>query len=267
MFKKAFLLSVSTLTFLFGFSTNATACSCIDHKRPLLAEYANSKGVFVGKVASVTDIPKQIQRERDTTADIWVTFKIETAYKGIVAETKLITLDADYKGSSCGFRVGGRQKPRVGQRWIVFGYGSSKSQQLQLGAQCTKSRVIDSEKDLLAIKKALEKSRDIPGIAVGIVDYSDFVKKVDVMEVAVEGDGFRRSAEADENGIYHFPSLQPGKYSVFIKLPGTMSLFLASERFPKSDRATNNGQLILSYDVDLKEGEYDYNEVQINSRP
>jgi hypothetical protein len=98
-------------------SPEAFACTCAESYPPMSISMEKSDAVFIGKVVSVTKLPRS---ESNRYFDLMTTFRVERSYKGLSDSTILLSLKTNYNQNSCGYWVDGKPKPKVGQRWIAF---------------------------------------------------------------------------------------------------------------------------------------------------
>ena len=115
------LLVVATL--LFATAPQAgLACSCAQREKPQLAEAASV--VFTGTVTGVSGtFPISLSCSRSSLDPVFVTFEVETVYKGDV--TKSATVMTSEGGATCGYTFAS------GKRYTVF--ASPENGRLQTG--------------------------------------------------------------------------------------------------------------------------------------
>lgn len=256
---KAFLGCVFVATLVFAAMT-VTACTCVRSYAPWVAEFSEANAVFVGKVRSVTPISRQ--SEDSVRGDRIVTFEVAKKYKGIESSTRLISLYADYDSSSCSFRADSRMVPRRGETWIVLG-SHLNSPQMSFGGSCNSSQRVKSKEQLSAIEREAFKFQEPQGIVGSVVqNYMTLMKNV---EVSIVGDGVAKTVSVDSEGYFWFPLLQPGKYTIRGIIPFRTSL-IGAVYWPETFDAKDS-QTIFIYHVDLKAGEYHYNELNVNDPP
>lgn len=236
-------------------STTATVgCSCIVSYPPLLASYSSSDAVFVGKVRYVVKIPRA--KEQDFRGDRIVTFEVKSRYKGILPETKLVSLYADYESSSCSFFGKG---PRVGETWAVFADRMGEKPQMSFGGTCNRSNKIRSNDYAANFEKELFRFKEKQAIVGSIL--VNYLALANVVEAKVEGEGVSTIVNADSDGYFWFPLERPGTYRVTIKIPFAIKIYAVTRYPDKID--ISKTESVLSYTVDLKEDQFDYNEVNV----
>ncbi len=235
----------------------ANACTCAESFAPWIAEFSNADAVFSGKVRSV--IPVKRSRGEDFVGDRLVTFEIAKAYKGVPGSTRLISLYSDYATTSCSFEVDDRKGPVKGETWIVLA-NRTETPQMSFGGSCNASRRIGSKSELLSIEKEAFKFRQQQGIVGSVkLNYTALAKDV---EISLVGEGVNEKAKVDVDGYYWFPMERPGRYSVTATIPFHTTL-IDAVHFPQSFDQSGS-QTRFMYLVDLKVGEYHYNEVNVN---
>lgn len=251
-----FCVSVLITAVLFG-PVVANACTCVESYAPWIAEFSGADAVFAGKVRAV--IPVKPSRDENFVGDRIVTFEIAKAYKGVPSSTRLISLYSDYARTSCSFGVDGRRGPAKGETWIVLA-NSTGTPQMSFGGSCNASRRTRSKSDLLSIEKEAFKFQQQQGIVGSVkLNYTALAKDV---EISLAGEGVNETAKVDVDGYYWFPLERPGRYSVTATIPFHTTL-IDAVHFPQSFDQSGS-QTRFSYTVDLKVGEYHYNEVNVN---
>lgn len=255
------LSTVFSVSFLVGAALFVpgvvNACTCVESFAPWIAEFSNSDAVFTGKVRAV--IPIKFSRDEEFVGDRIVTFEIVKAYKGIPSSTRLISLYSDYATTSCGFWVDDRKGPRKGETWIVLA-NRAATPQMFFGGSCNASRKIESKKHLLSIEDEAFKFQQRQGIVGSVkLNYMTLAKDVELLLV---GEGVNERQKVDADGYYWFPLEQPGRYSLTATIPFRTTL-IDAVHFPQSFD-TAGAKTMFTYIVNLKEGEYHYNEVNVN---
>lgn len=244
----AFLLFLPTVTY---------GCSCVESFAPWIAEFSNADAVFTGKVRSV--LPVKRSRDEEFVGDRLVTFEIAKAYTGVAGSTRLISLYSDYMATSCSFGVDDRKGPARGETWIVLAH-KTDTPQMFFGGSCNASRKITSKNELLSIEREAFKFEQKQGIVGSVkLNYTELAKDV---EVSLVGEGVNETAKVDANGYYWFPLKRPGRYTVTATIPFRTTL-IDAVYFPQSFDKLGS-QTRFTYSVDLKDGEYHYNEVNVN---
>lgn len=248
---------ISPTVIIFLASITVNACTCVASYSPWIAHFSNADAVFVGRVRAV--IPVKRKRDEVFLGDRIVTFEVSKAYKGIAASTRLISMYSDYGSTSCSFGVDSRKGPRVGEKWIVLAY-TTETPQMFFGGSCNASRKIRSKAHLQAIEDEAFKFPQRHGVLGSVVlSYLTLAKDV---EVTLKGGEVNMTLKVDAEGYYWFPLDRPGKYSVTGKIPFRTTLINAV-LFPEIFEASNFGTT-FTYNVDLKDGEYHYNELNVN---
>ena len=242
---------------IFLLATIANACTCYASYSPWIADFSEADAAFVGKVNTVTPVKRK--RNETFVGDRLVTFEITKAYKGVAQSTRLISLYSDYDSSSCSFGVDSRNGPSVGETWIVIA-NKTETPQLFFGGSCNASRKIRSDDQLKAIESEAFKFPQRQGMVGSVVrNYMSLAKDV---EITLTGDGINKTVKVDADGYYWFPLEKPGRYSITCRIPFRATL-ISAVLFPTTFEASGSGT-IYSYTADLKEGEYHYNEINVN---
>ena len=111
-------LQIAALLLLLAFPGKAHACSCdfdptLGDKESLTRSFESqyNRIVFVGEVTNVQEI-NRLADHSQTLFPLFVTFAVETVYKGDIADTFTVTTDID--GGTCGYDFS------VGKTYLAF---------------------------------------------------------------------------------------------------------------------------------------------------
>lgn len=241
------------------------ACTCSEEYRPVSLDLVRADAVFLGRVVSVSEIPRKRIIRESLDYDLITTFRIEKRFKGLRDTEKLISLTTNYQANSCGFRVDDKPKPKAGQTWIVFGRRWDGLPQLHLTGTCGRSKVLRFDESKVFYEEALGDVK-VPAIAVSIIRHLDRIKE---FEVSVKGGGLEYSATPDKNGQLVLYALRPGMYTVEVLLP--IEAKISNEAFwnytytETKARIVDGGKTLLTYNLDLQPNSYHYNEIYVTS--
>ena len=127
------------------------------------------------------------------------------------------------------------------------------------GGSCDSSSKVSS-KGLKNFETEVFKFPQKQGILGSVVrNYMSLVKDV---EVTLQGEGTTQTTKVDAEGYYWFPLEKPSRYTVTGRIPFYTTL-ISAVWFPSVFESSESGT-IYTYTIDLKEGEYHYNEVNVN---
>lgn len=247
-------------------SYNAFACSCSDHFTPLIAHYSRADSVFVGKVINIKKFGSESEKEVWFPKHRTVEFEIQKAYKGTNSSTKRIALNTNFNEASCGF--GEDETPKKGQKWIVFVQRSEEDNRLYFGGMCEPSSHLEKIADLSYYETKITSVKEKQAIIGTVVDEMK-IEGIKDIEVILEGAGQRITTRTDEKGLYYFPVSSKGNYKITINIPFASSIGVSTFSVKQNQTKENadvNARPIkstLTYDIQLKDGEFNYNEIDI----
>lgn len=252
---------------LFQFSDQKTfACSCSDHFTPLFIEYSRANAVFVGEVKGIKKLTKLTEIEKNIPANyVVIEFKILKAYKGINNSQKIFSVITTFN-DSCGFVDD--ERPQKGQKWIIFAFKNEENNRLYFGNACEQSSRLENETDISDYENEMFKMKDKQAIFGRVVDEMK-IEGIKDIEIILEGNGQNLVARTDEEGFYSFPVTSTGTYKITINLPfgglyAGLSPFVKDIQIKENlDEMTKPFKTILIYEVQLKEREFNYEEVDV----
>lgn len=252
--------------FLF-FSQNASACQCFENFTPLVFDYAKAESVFVGKVINTKKFGNEPEKEAYVPRYRTVEFEIQKIYKGINQTTQRVTLHTNFNAASCGFAKD--EAPKKGQKWIVFVYKNQKENRLFFGGMCEPTNRLEKSTDLLEYENEILSIKDKQGIFGSVVDDMK-IEGIKNIEVNLEGEGQNLTTRTGKNGAFYFPILLKGNYKITVNVPFP-AMYSADSNYAVKQKSTRenadeNSKILkstLTYEVQLKEGEFDYNEIKL----
>ncbi len=247
-------------------SQNTYACSCSEHFTPLIVNYSKADSVFVGKVINIKKFGNESEKEGWFPKHRTVEFEIQKAYKGMNSSTKRIVLNTNFNEATCGF--GEDETPKKGQKWIVFVYKNQEENRLYFGGMCDPSSHLEKASDLSDYEDEIFSAKGKQAIIGTVVDdmKTEGIKDI---EVILEGEGQNLTTRTNEKGLYYFLVAFKGNYKITINIPFpaflTDASFAIKENQTKENTRENAKPLrnTLTYDVQLKDGEFNYNEIDM----
>lgn len=263
--KNVFAVCLFSAAFLF-LSQNVFACICSENFAPLIADYSKAETVFVGKVISIKKFGKESEKKAYYPKYRTVEFEIQKIYKGMNSPSETVTLHTNFSEATCGFSKD--EAPKKGQKWIVFAYKDQKENRLHFGGMCKPSSKLESADDLSEYETKFLSIKDKQGIFGSLINEMKFdgIKNI---EVHLEGEGMKLTTRTDDKGLFYFPISSKGIYKITFNV-------LRAAYFTDSNSAVDqkltienaNGdskivKTVLTYQVQLKENEFDYNEIKL----
>lgn len=195
-----------------------------------------------------------------------VEFEIQKIYKGINSSTKRIILNTDFNPATCGNDED--EAAKKGQEWIVFVYRDEKDNSLHYGGMCDPSSQLEKASDLSEYENKIFSVKDKQAIIGTVVDDMK-IKGIKNIEVVLEGEGQNLTTRTDEKGFYYFPVISKGNYKIIINIPFPAFIsggsFIVKEN-PIKENANEDAKIlknILNYEIQLKDGEFNYNEIDL----
>lgn len=256
-----FCVFVGLLT---AFVENNYACSCAFYSTPLSVHYSNANIVFIGKVTNVKKISYKMDDE-NATPNRMIEFEIKKIYKGLAVATKRVSLKTRVGGASCGLD----ETPKKGEIWSVFVFKNDKYGLSYFGGTCAPSEKLENDSDISEFEKELLFIKEKQAIIGAVISEMSGESRLKNLEVTLEGEGQKFITTTDEKGLFYFPLKSPGRYKVTIKTPFDASIFLSTLDVNKNQiKEETNGSTkilgnLLTYEVQLKDNEFSYNELQL----
>ncbi len=247
-------------------SHNTYTCSCSNHFTPLIVHYSGADSVFVGKVINIKKFGNKSEKEAWFPKHRTVEFEIQKAYKGMDSSKKRIVLNTNFNAASCGFAE--YEAPKSGQKWIVFMYKNEEENRFYFDGMCNPSSHIKKVSHLSEYEDDITSVKEKQAIIGTVVDDMK-IEGIKDIEVILEGEGQNLTTRTNEKGLYYFPVTFKGKYKITINISFPAFLFattfIIKENQIKENASENAKPLknILTYDVQLKDGEFNYNEINI----
>ncbi len=247
-------------------SHNTYACICAEHFTPLIVDYSKADSVFIGKVINIKKFGNESEKEVWFPKQRTVEFEIQKIYKRINFSARRIVLNTDFNEASCGFSE--NEAPKKGQKWIVFVYKNKEENRFYFGGMCEPSSHLEKVSDLAAYEDDINSVKEKQAIIGTIVDEMK-IEGIKGIEVILEGEGQSIATKTDEKGLFYFPAASKGTYKITVKIPFpalfSYSSFSTKEKQIKESESKNARPLknTLTYNVQLKDGEFHYNEIVI----
>ena len=235
----------------FVFSESIFACSCFGDNVPECVRAKYSDSVFIGKITKIEINPRRVVKDEDGDSHIsqtrWIYFDVEHPVKGISSLKTRVLTDS---GTSC--EIEGMEK---GQQWVIFADGS-ESGTLSIEF-CGGSYQIQDKNKIPEILTELTPSKGKQLISGSIGDRFS----TPGIEVTVRGQGQEFKTTADSEGFRVIvPS--PGKYKISAIVPysAQISSYDKDINFKTTLGVTESS---FEYDVELAEGDCDYNQFNL----
>ncbi len=207
------LLFIVGLTFIS--SLKVLACSCGFGGGAPCQEFWRADAVFAGTVVASGKINVEEAGYKFDRRLVHLT--VDQPVRGMQSsEVDVIT---GWGGGDCGYGF------KLGQRYLVYAYRDEKNQSLATSI-CTRTRLLSEADDDFAFIKSLPNG-GANGLIFGLVGKRNYewkegdqwYKPVAGVEVTIEGEHAKYSAQSDEKGNYRVENVLPGKYLVKLKLP------------------------------------------------
>lgn len=235
---RLFILAAALLL-LPCFAARAPACQCRE-RRPPCSQYAEADAVFVGSVADVTPVDRELAVVKASNIKR-VGFKVGRAFRGVEgARAELI----DW-GTSCdiGFDDG--------ETYLVYAYRNSETGALSTN-YCTRTAELSKASADLAYLDGLASAAPGTLITGRVADYG---KRLAGVGVTAEGEGGLHRAASDEAGWFELAVPKPGKYKVRIYLPPDVGLGGTGDLFDNiSGTLRTRRHYVVMYDVEVRAG-------------
>ncbi|MBD0369291.1 MAG: hypothetical protein ICV60_00445 [Pyrinomonadaceae bacterium] len=221
------------VAFLFLFTpARASACSCASHT-PCEA-FSGASAVFIGRMMGGTEKVKD-DSGKDTGLEAGkVRFVVEEVFKGSLGQEVQISV-ASMTGTSCG-----PYGLHRGQKYLVYAYGESNSDELSTGVCTRTTRLTDD-----AAKEDLEFLRNLPAVGSGGRLYGQVwadekaggATPLPGVTIVVTGEDKQTVRTiTNDRGEFEFPPLKAGKYKVEPVWPENYTSENSSEEVTVADR-------------------------------
>jgi len=207
------LIFIAGLTLLS--SAEAIACSCQFGGGAPCQEFWRVDAVFAGTVVGSSKITVN---EGEFKHDMrLVRLTVDQPIRGMQStEVDVLT---GLGGGDCGYGF------KIGQRYLVYAHRDQKDQRLSTSI-CTRTRLLSEADDDFAFIRSMPTS-NANGLIFGTVgkrnhewkEGEQWYKPVADVELTIEGEAGRYTAQSDSAGKFRVENVLPGKYTVKIKLP------------------------------------------------
>ncbi len=218
------LFSLITLfvLFIFGFET-VSACSCLAGEP--CRNYSDAKVVFVGKVLDSTELTRTVKRREQPIDGEWEEneylekrqisrISVEESFVG-TDEKKEILIETEIS-SSCGFPL---QKDVT---YLIYA-NQTKGEENLMTHFCSGTKPVEvAQKDLDYLRLNKDNRATISG-KVGFGEWwkldSKLLVKYGVNTVFLNNESNQFQVEINQEGLYKFTDVLPGKYKINVVLP------------------------------------------------
>ena len=244
--KNLFQLLILIFTIFINISL---ACSRFEFGVPIQAQFTRASAVFIGKAIKIEDLTG-----KDDYPDNWlkVQFKVQRNFKG--AENSTFTLITNDWRAACGLKI------KKGQTWIIYANydDDDKVFRSNVGSKYNPS---EDREEIAILKTASERKTDttISGRLISYGAYENYLQvyKYESVEITVEGNGSQQTTKTNADGTFSISPLLAGNYRVKMKFPFHASI-LDARNSDEKPVYTEGTPTFFEYQVELKQGDYDY---------
>ena len=236
MIMKRIFIVIAMLGF-FWIPSTVYACSCATGDPPF--EFNRAKAIFIGQMLGGTEklsVKDQDGKSHSIEAGA-VRFTVEEVFKGDVANETTIEI-ASMNGTSCG-----PYGLKLGERYIVYAYGSEKDEKILYSGVCTRTGPVSSS----YAKEDLDFLRNLPpagtggnlrgriwadlrgGGATPLPNVKVNIRSPDNQVITVT---------TDKEGEFEVKKLKPGKYRAEPEFPEYYTSSREFEEVTVDDRGT-----------------------------